>query len=106
MFQYSNYNIKETDSFHPDDYPKVVKELADINNAIAGLSELHKGDIIVSFLKDHSLKNIWLSANPALTELFTSRHFVTTHLESLFDSCRINNRFTEELEEYIQTNVA
>ena len=106
MFQYSKYNIKEKDSFHPDDYPKVLSELADINRGIAGLPELHKGDIIISFLKDHSLKNIWLNANPALTELFSTRHFVTTHLESLFESCRINNRFTEEFEEYIRKNVA
>ena len=106
MFQYRRYNIRNTDQFRPDDFPKVVSELSDINNGTSGLPVLHKGDMIISFLKDHSIKTDWLTANPALAGLITSRHFETTHLESLFESCAINNEFAEELEDYIRKNIS
>ncbi len=106
MFQYRKYNIRNTDQFRPDDYPKVLNELSDISNGITGLPGLHRGDIVISFLKERSIKNDWLVANPALAGLITSRHFETTHLESLFDSCSINTQFTNELEEYIRKNIS
>jgi hypothetical protein len=106
MFQYRKYNIRNTDRFHPDDYPKVLNELEDINKGIAGLSGLHKEDIIISYLKDRSFTNTWLSANPALTELFTSGQLVTTNLESLFECCRVNDQFSKEFEEYVRKNIS
>jgi hypothetical protein len=105
MFQYKKYNIKTTDRFNPDDFPKVVSELEDINNGIAGLPGLHKEDIIISWLKDHS-SNTWQSANPALTELFTSGHFVTTNLESLLECGQTNHQFSKDFEEYIRKNLS
>ena|SRR5258705_2016596 len=104
MFQYRKYNIRNTDQFRPDDFPKVVNELSDINNGIAGLPGTHKGDMIISYLKKHALNADWLKANPALAGLITSRHFDTTHLESLFESCSVNSQFTHELEDYIRKN--
>jgi hypothetical protein len=106
MFQYRQYNIKNTDRFHADDYPKVVNELEDINNGIAGLPGIHKEDIIISYLKDHSIENAWLSANPSLAELCTSGRLVTTNLRSLFESCRINDQFSEAFEQYIRKNIS
>jgi hypothetical protein len=105
MFQYRRYNIRNTDQFRPDDYPKVLNELTDINSAVSGLPGVHKGDIIVSFLKGDSVKKDWLNSNPALAGLITSRHFDTTHLESLFDCCKVNNQFSEELEDYVRKNI-
>jgi hypothetical protein len=106
MFQYRQYNIRSTDRFHPDDFPKIESELSDINTGIAGLPGLHKNDIIISYLKDPSLTNARISANPALTELFTSGRLVTTNLKSLFESCRINSQFSEDFEEYIRKNLS
>jgi hypothetical protein len=106
MFQYRQYNIKITDRFHAGDYPKVMTELSDINDGIAGLPVLHKEEIILSYLKDHSFKNKWHSANPALTEIFSSGRLVTTNLRSLFESCRINDQFSEEFEEYVRKNIS
>ena len=106
MFQYRRYNIRNTDQFHPDDFPKVVNELSDINNGTAGLPAAHKGEMLISFLKDRSIKSDLLNENPALAGLITSRHFETTHLESLFDSCHVNNEFARELETYIRKNIS
>jgi len=106
MFQYRRYNIRNTDQFRPDDYPKVLDELMNINNGIAGLPGSDKGDIIISYLKDHSIKGEFLNSHPGLAGLMTSRHFETTHLESLFDSCSVNSEFTEELEKFIRKNIS
>ena len=106
MFQYRKYNIRNTDQFRPDEFPKVLNELTEINNGTAGLPGLHKGDIIISFLKDRALKNDLLNTNPALAGLITSRHFETTHLESLFESCSVNHEFTRDLEEFIRKNIS
>ncbi len=105
MFQYRKYNIRITDQFRADDYPKMVNELSDLSNGIAGLPDLHKQDIIVSFLKNHIVTNEWVTANPELTGLISSKRFETTHLESLFDSSGVNTRFTEELEDFVRKNV-
>ena len=106
MFQYRRYNIKDTDQFQPDDYPKVLNELTDINKDTAGLPGLHKEDILLSFLKDQSVNSDFLNANPAFGGLVTSRHFNTIHLESLFDSCRLNQTFTRELEKFIRESIS
>ena len=106
MHRYRQYNIKNTDKFQPDDYPKVLTELEEINSEIAGLPAIHKGDIIISYLKDHSLNKTWLSANPAVTELLNSGRFVTANLKSLFECCQVNDQFSEAFEEYIRKNIS
>jgi hypothetical protein len=106
MIKYRRYNIRNADQFRPDDFPKVMNELSNINNGTAGLPVLHKGDMIISFLKDRSINNDWTRANPALAGLITSRHFDTDHLESLFDSCSTNSQFSEALETYIRKNIS
>jgi hypothetical protein len=106
MFQYRQYNIKTTDKFHPDDFPKVVNELSDINSGIAGLPVLHKEDIIMSYIKDQTFKTSWRNANPDLAELFTSGRLVTTNLKSLFESSRINDQFNSAFEDYIRKNIS
>ena len=102
MYQYSKYNIKATDNFNPDDFPKVVDELIAINNKIAGQPGLYKEEIIISFLKNHSFQESWISANPGLTAQFSSGEFVITHLESLFESSKSNQQFAGEYEAYIR----
>ncbi len=106
MFQYKKYRITATDSFRPDDFPKVTDELAELNKGIAGISAAHKEEILLSFFKKHSLHSTWLKANPELTSLITSGAFATGHLESLFDSCQMNKRFQEEYENYIREKVS
>ncbi|HVT84175.1 MAG TPA: hypothetical protein VHD35_03190 [Chitinophagaceae bacterium] len=102
MFQYSKYKIDPEDSFQPDDFPKVRDELADLCHGIAGLPADHKKEIVLSFIKNHLLNTDWLKSNPELTSLVTSGAFATGHLESLFDSCRMNKQFQQEYEDYIR----
>ena len=102
---YNSYNISEHDKFNPNDYPVVTHELIVLNEGIAGVPVHHKADIIISFLKDHCLKNNWISANPKLIKLLTSGLFPVSHIESLFVSCRKNKAFLHDFEAYLKEKV-
>ena len=93
--------IQECETFNPTNYPNAMQELSALNQAISDIPVYYKVEIIVSFLKDHSLKTVWLNANPALARMMTSGFFKTSHLESLFESCRKNKDFLNSLEHYI-----
>jgi hypothetical protein len=93
--------IKDNEKFSPENYPKAFHELSILNQGIAHVAIYFKVEIIISYLKDHSLKTDWVEANPALARLITSGFFNTSHLESLFESCRNNKVFLYDLEEYM-----
>ena len=98
----SAFNIGDLQKFNPNDYPKVVLEITQMLEKIHHIPVYFKRDIIISFLKDHSLKKDWIAANPALTQMFTSGVFVTGNIESLFESCRWNKAFRNDFEAYIK----
>jgi hypothetical protein len=93
--------IKDYEKFSPVNHPKAFHELSVLNQGISHLPIYFKVEIIISYLKDHSLKTNWVEANPALSRMVTSGFFKTSHLESLFESCRNNKVFQNDVEEYI-----
>jgi hypothetical protein len=97
------YDIKTGDNFVPFNYPEVEKELTLIRKGISHIHSTVKGEVIISYFKDYCLKCEWIKDYPKLTELITSRHFKTTHIQSLFDACRSNKIFLETFEGYIKT---
>ena len=101
MNQYNKYLIKETDRFDAEYFSSVNEEVVKINAGVKHLPSLFRSEIIVSFLKDHSLQNDWMKANPGLTELTTSGSLFTGNIESLFESCRHNLIFRKDLETYL-----
>jgi hypothetical protein len=96
------YPIKEGDHFISLNYPAVDEELSAIKRGIDHLHSIVKGEIIVSYFKDHCLKREWIENYPELIKLITSSHFKATHLESIFESCRDNNMFLLDLEDHIR----
>ena len=105
MLRYKKYKISDIDNFRPDDYPKVINELADLRKNITGMTNAHKEEILISYLKKMSLKPDWIMANPEFTGLIKSGVFATGHLESLFDSCQANKQFQQQYEDYIRDNI-
>jgi hypothetical protein len=100
------YKIKELDTFIEQLYPNVVEEVIGIRKRSAEMKSPHKADIIVSFLKDHSIKSEWLQTNKDISKLMTSGSLNVSHLESLFGSCRQNAIFLSGLESYIKSSLA
>ena len=93
--------IKDNEKFSPANYPRAFHELSVLNQGISNVAMYYNVEIIVSFLKNHSLKTTWIEANPALARMITSGFFKTSHLESLFESCRNNKVFLKDFEGYI-----
>jgi hypothetical protein len=101
MFQYNKYLIKETDQFDPNDFAFVEEEMNIIREQTKNLPPFFKIEMIISFLKNHSLANEWTNKNPELTELITSGALSGGNIESLFASCRNKPFFSHQLEQYL-----
>jgi len=106
MRKYNKFLIKNTDQFDPEYFLSVSEEVANIKERTEHSPSPFKAEIIVSFLKDHSLENDWMKANPDLTELVTSGLLFSGCIESLFDSCRENPVFRQHLEIYLTKQFA
>jgi hypothetical protein len=101
MKQYSRYLIRSTDLFDPENYSAVDEEVRAINKETETLPSLFKVEIILSYLKDHSIQNDWIIANPSLTNLVTSGSLFKGSIESLFESCRNHPAFRKDFEKYL-----
>lgn len=102
MKVYNRFLVKTTDSFDPDFFLSINEEIDSINLQTGHLPEILKPEIIVSFVKDHSLQNDWILANPELATLVTSGSLFTGSIEALFDSCRNNPSFRQDLENFLR----
>ncbi len=102
MKQYNKYLVRSTDQFDPVNFSSVTDEIQLINEETVNLPPLFKVEILVSFLKDHSVENNWTKANPELADLVTSGSLLKGNIESLFESCRSNPAFRQDLETYLK----
>jgi hypothetical protein len=101
MHQYKKYLVKNGDRFDPENFPSVSEEVISIRKHIEHLPSSYKADILVSFLKDHSLQDNWIKNNPGLVELITSGSLFSGSTEALFESCREHPAFRQQLETYL-----
>jgi hypothetical protein len=90
------------EKFDSANYPNAMSELSALKRGISETPIYFKVEIIISFLKNHSLEVTWIDANPSLARMITSGFFKTSNLESIFDSGRNNSGFLNDYEEYIR----
>jgi hypothetical protein len=100
-FSPSFYHVGNNEQFSSANFPNVALELTALNEGISHIPIYFKGEILISYLKDHSLKTDWIDANPALAKLVTSGFLKTSHIEALFESCRRNKPFLSDFEAYM-----
>lgn len=101
MTKFNLHVINDTDVFDEKDFPEITFELLSLKQKISGLNGQHKEEIIISFLKDHSIKTKWVETYPKLTAIMVSSTLPVLHLEYLFESCRKNTVFLAAFENYI-----
>lgn len=101
MKHFPKYLIKTADKFDPEYFSSINEEVASVNTQVESLPFSFKPEILVSFLKDHSLQNAWLKANPELVALVTSGSLFNGNIEALFESSRDNPGFRQDLENYL-----
>ena len=101
MFPYKKYLVKETDKFDPQQFSFIIDDIETIQKQTEELPSSFKAEIIISFLKNHSLENKWIEANPALTGLVKSGSLSSRNIESLFESSGNNPSFRKQMEEFL-----
>lgn len=102
MSGYKNYDIKDNDRFNPIIFPEVRDELDFLFSTVYLYTTPEKENIIISYLRDHSLHSYLLKDHCDLCHVLTEGKCPTGHIEALFDACRSNLQFLHSFEEYIR----
>lgn len=98
---YSRFLIKDNDQFVPYDFPQIEEDVDVLVASMANLPSVQNTEMLLSFVKDHSMRSDWVSANPVLAEMISTNTLPVKNLEALFASCTKNQPFRQQLEEYI-----
>jgi hypothetical protein len=98
---YFRYLVKDNDQFDPLNFPQIEEDLDTIIVSMSQMPTSLNSEILLSFTKDHSMQSSWVSANPALAEMISSKSLPVANLEALFASCTRNLSFRRQLEEYV-----
>jgi hypothetical protein len=104
-YMFEVYTIKDTDTFDIHRYPEVESEIVIISKHLNKLQANHKSEIVISFLKDHCIRTAWLKDNAEVAKMMTSGFLNTRQTESLFNTCKHNNRFLTGFEQYISSTL-
>lgn len=102
MKHYNKYLVRSTDQFDPVNFSSITDEIQLINEGTVSIPPFFKAEILISFLKDHSLEDDWTKANPELTDLVTSGSLLKGNIKSLFESCHSNPVFRQDFETYLK----
>lgn len=102
-----NYMLKQSneDSFNPEKSLKMKEELMAIKDKLIKIPVYFKSEIVISYFKNHSIKNEWIMANPELVSLLLSGSCTSGNIESLFDFCRLRPEYVRNFESYIRTTL-
>ena len=103
MFNNQNKAVGQHDHFYPADYPKLEGSLSVIDDMSANLPRAHKAEMLISFVKDHSMRTLSMQENPQFAELVLSHSLPLKDLEELFARCKGQIVFSKELQTYIQS---
>jgi len=106
MSQFKKYLIGKTDNFEPTQFPNVVSELNKLKKNLTSSGIAYKEDILISYFRKRSLEADWIMANPDLSSLISSGVFTTTHLESLFECSKGNEKFQKQYEKFLRQSLA
>jgi hypothetical protein len=100
MLKYNSEDI-----FSVERSPEMREELLILNSKIIKLPVYFRAEIIISYFKDHCVKNEWIAANPELVSFLLSGSFTSGHIESMFDFCRLKQNYRRAFESYIKTTL-
>lgn len=97
----SNYKVSEQDIFNIVNYVDVENELCAISGKFATVPVPGKADIVISFLKDHSIKKALVEQNAAFVKQLVFSSLRTGNIEALFVACKTRRSFLTDFETYI-----
>lgn len=105
MRYYPKYLVKDSDKFDSYNYPKIVEDIIVINEATMNVPKTLKADILISFTKNHSLKNEWITANPEFAKLVTTGILPVNNIAFLFEASSKNSFFQQQFEDFLKKSM-
>ena len=102
MFKYQKYLVMPSDHFDAANFPGIDENLDLIISELKDKPQDFKIEMLLSFLKGHSIKTAYADTNPQLAELISSKTLSFKNLEALFESSENNSVFRKELELYVK----
>jgi len=98
---HNKYNVKPTDLFDGNFYPEITTDLEEIRILMISNSSHLNPNILISYVKHHSMQTAWTEQHPEIEKLICSGSLLTKNLEALFASSTGNIPFQTRLEAYI-----
>ena len=102
MLMHQKYHIKAGDRFNADNSPMVATQVNALQKELAEFPQENKENIVVSYLKNHSIKTEWILSNPKLTYKVTSGTLAISEIEAYFEYSKGNIIFQNDLENFIK----
>lgn len=105
MLRYSKFHIKPEDNFDSFNYPQLTNDLNNIKEKSIDIPHVLKAEMLISFTKNHSLKNDWIAANPKFAALITTGALPIGNIASLFEASSKNSLFQKQFELFLQQSI-
>jgi hypothetical protein len=100
---YQQFHIGNGDQFVPSMFPQLEESLKQVCEQLANWPSTPKGEMVISFVRFHSISSQQVKDHPELATLISSQSLPLHVMEALFESGRQNSLFSKQLEDYIGT---
>ncbi len=102
MYIHQKFQIGSVDQFLPAQFPQLETSLGQIMAQLAEEPAGPKAEMILSFVKNHSINSQQVKDFPELAHLISSKSVPLHVMEDLFEASRQNKVFTKQLEDYVR----
>ena len=103
MSMYNKFLVKEKDRFNPSNFPQLGASLESIVAELKGVPPGPKADMLLSFVKSHSINSQHVVDFPGAATLISTKSLPLGAMEDLFEASRSNPSFQKEMEAYIRS---
>jgi hypothetical protein len=100
---YRNYIINDSDHFIASEFVELQISIQHIASELSMESSANITDMVISFVKDHSINSQMVKESSELANRISSRALPIEVMEALFDASRENQLFRKHLEDYIRS---
>lgn len=101
-----SYHVYSRDAFVPELFPDITSELKSLYGNFHFIHDPNRLSNLVLWLKGKMADSGWTYANPLKQALAWTENFRPIHIQSLFQACRYNDKFSAALEQYIRQELS
>lgn len=103
---YHKFLIGDNDRFDPANFPELPASLAAIVHQLQYEPGCPVADMVLSFVKDHSINSQLVRTYPRLATAISTKELPLGFLEAIFEASRKNPSFRSALETYVRKGLA